>query len=156
MRIILTILLVFFSMTGFGRDSLFNKGLDEIMQEDYKKAQEDFLKDTKKHPSFSAYYNLGVASGKMGEWSKAKWAFESSLKYKPLNGDAQFNAKFATQKLNDKQIWEHPYPWIERVILGFGSTTWIIFASITSIALGLIVFYIIANTRRNSLIKKWS
>lgn len=143
-------------MIGFTRDSLFNKGLDEIMQEDYRKAQEDFLKDTKNHPSFSSYYNLGVASGKMNEWNKAKWAFESSLKYKPLNADAQFNAKFATQKLSDNQIWNHPYPWLERVVLGFGTTVWTIFAGFSSLLLGVLIFNIVSKTKNNSLIKKWS
>lgn len=147
------ILLLSFSFQGNSADSLFHEGLDDFMHEDYKKAQNDFLTDAQKQPSFSSYYNLGVASGSLEEWNKAKWAFESSLKYRPLNGDAQFNAKFATQKLSDNKIWTHPYPWLERVILGFGTTTWTIFVCVSSLFLGLFIFNIVSKPKSN--IKKW-
>jgi hypothetical protein len=154
MRLILLFISLFtLSFIGRAEHSLFNSGLDEIMQNDFKKAQSEFLDDIKKQPSFSSYYNLGVASGSLEEWSKAKWAFESSLKYKPLNGDAQFNAKFATNKLSQNNMWTHPYPWLERVVLGFGATTWTIFVCISSIFLGLLIFNIVS--RRKSKFKKW-
>lgn len=157
MRTVYLILILLFSIStqGFSKDSLFQKGIDEIMHEDYTGAQVDFLKDAQKQPSFSSFYNLGVASGNMEQWSKAKWAFESSLKYRPLNGDAQFNAQFATQKLSENKVWTHPYPWLERVILGFGTTTWIVFVSISSLFLGFLIFNIVSQTKTNSNVKKW-
>ncbi len=152
---LLLILLFSFSIHGKSSDSLFQKGLDEIMNEEFKAAQYDFLKDAQKQASFSSYYNLGVASGSIEEWSKAKWAFESALKYRPLNGDAQFNAKFATQKISENSTWTHPYPWIERVILGFGSTTWTISVVISSLFLGLLIYNIISKTKTKSNVRKW-
>ena len=136
MRAILLSIVLSFSFAFFGncKDSLFLKGLDGMLEEDFVKAQKDFQKDVLKSPSFASYYNLGVASGNLEEWSKAKWAFESALKYKPLNGDAQFNAQFATRKLSEDQVWSHPYPWIDRVVLGFGINVWFIFVIISKTA----------------------
>lgn len=155
MRSIFLVLILIFAFTfqGNSRDRKFLKGVDEIMHEDNAKAQKDFLEDALKQPSFSAYYNLGVASGNLEQWSKAKWAFESSLKYKPLNGDAQYNAKFATKKISENVIWIHPYPWLERIILGFGTTTWTIFVSASSLFLGLLIFNIVSKGK--SKMKKW-
>lgn len=154
MRIILLFIIVFsVSFNGQAVDSLFDTGIDDIMSKNYKKAQSGFLEDAKKQPSFSSFYNLGVASGSLGEWSKAKWAFESSLKYKPLNGDAQFNAKFASQKLTQNNIWKHPYPWHERLILGFGTTTWSILVMISSVFLGLLIFNVLS--KKKSKFRKW-
>lgn len=154
MRNTVSFILVFLvSFSSLAIDSLFEEGLDNIMKKDFKKAQMGFLKDAEKQPSFSAFYNLGVASGSLGEWSKAKWAFESSLKYKPLSGDAQFNAKFASQKLSQNNLWEHPYPWHERLILGFGATTWSVLAIVTSSFLGLLIFNIL--TKKKSKLRKW-
>jgi hypothetical protein len=150
---LLLILLFSFSLQGKTKDLLFEKGLDEIMQEEYEEAQAVFLQDAKLQPSFSSYYNLGVASGSLEEWSKAKWAFESSLKYRPLSGDAQFNAKFATQKIGENKVWKHPYPWLERVIIGFGATTWTIFVCISSLFLGFLIFNIVSKRKSNTI--KW-
>ncbi|HLW29529.1 MAG TPA: hypothetical protein VKX29_01620 [Brumimicrobium sp.] len=151
----LTLLICSFAFISIGRDSLFIQGLDGLLEEDFKKAQTSFETDVMKSPSFSSFYNLGVASGSLEEWSKAKWAFESSLKYKPLNGDAQYNAEFATHKLSEKQVWTHPYPWIERVVLGFGINTWLVFVIVSSLFLGFIVFNIISKKTLKSTLKKW-
>ncbi|HLV40694.1 MAG TPA: hypothetical protein VKY37_00315 [Brumimicrobium sp.] len=156
--VILSIVLLFsFSFLGNSRDSLFLKGLDKMLEADFQKAQSDFLNDALKNPSFSSFYNLGIASGSLQEWSKAKWAFESALKYKPLNGDAQYNAAFSTQKLSEDQVWSHPYPWMDRVLLGFGIDIWLIFVIITSVFLGLLVFNVTSKTKANakSPLKKW-
>ncbi|WP_107039419.1 tetratricopeptide repeat protein [Brumimicrobium mesophilum] len=155
MKNIVLIFILLFSWCSYvsSADSTFQIGIEDIMQEDYKKAQNDFLKSTEKQPSFSSYYNLGVASGSLNDWNKAKWAFEASLKYKPLNGDAQYNAKFATQKLSRNITWTHPYPWLERIMLGFGTTTWIIAVSISSIFLGLLIFNSLSKGKSN--LKKW-
>jgi hypothetical protein len=147
--------MVFFAFLGKSSDSLFSKGLDEMMQEDYQQAQTDFQIAAFSKPCFSSYYNLGVASGKLEEWSKAKWAFESALKFKPLNGDAQFNAEFSTRKLSENQTWNHPYPWAERVVLGFGINTWLIFVILSSIFLGFLVFNIVSKSKGKSTLKKW-
>lgn len=154
--VFLSILLVFsFASISSGRDSLFLKGLDEMLNEDYLKAQTNFHDDVLKDPSFSSFYNLGVASGNLEEWSKAKWAFESSLKYKPLNGDAQFNAEFATHKLSKNKEWSHPYPWLNRVILGFGINTWLVFVIISSLFLGGLVFTIVSKNKTKTTLNKW-
>lgn len=155
--VLLSIVFLFsFAFSGNSRDSLFLKGLDGMLEEDFQKAQVDFLNDVLKYPSFSSFYNLGIASGNLKEWSKAKWAFESALKYKPLSGDAQFNAEFATRKLSEDQIWSHPYPWFERVLLGFGINMWLAFVVVTSVFLGILVFYVISKTQAKSSLKKWS
>lgn len=151
--ILLFIILFTLPFSGNSADSLFHLGIDDFMHDDFKKAQNDFLKSSLKQPSFSSYYNLGVASGSLGEWNKAKWAFESSLKYRPLNGDAQYNAQFATQKLSNNKVWTHPYPWLERVVLGFGTTTWTIFVVISSLFLGLLLFNIVSKPKTK--IKRW-
>lgn len=153
-NIYLIFILIFaFTFNGNSRDTKFLKGVDEIMQEDFKKAQKDFYEDAIKQPSFSSYYNLGVASGYLNEWSKAKWAFESSLKYRPLSGDAQYNAKFATHEISEDKDWVHPYPWLERIVLGFGTTTWTIFVSASSLILGILIFNMVSKGR--SRLKKW-
>lgn len=153
---LILILLFSFSNTGKAEDSLFHKGLENIINEEYQKAQKDFLQDIKEHPSFSAYYNLGIAAGKLENWHKAKWAFETALKYQPLNGDAQYNARFATEKLKENYVWTHPYPWLERLTLGFGTTTWIILVSVTSIIIGLFAFVSVSKTKLSNTIEKWS
>ncbi|RFC54427.1 hypothetical protein [Brumimicrobium aurantiacum] len=151
MKLIIVILSFLLSIQVFGSDSLFLKGVDNIMENNYEKASDIFAKDAEENPSFSAFYNLGVSSGNLDDWHKAKWAFESSLKYKPLNGDAQFNAEFASKQLNNRHTWEHPFPWIERVMLGFGMSTWVFFACVSSIFLGFLIYKVTSSSNIN----KW-
>lgn len=157
MKVVFLSILFTFSITFLSnsKDSLFVKGLDEMLEENYEAAQNNFHNDVLKSPSFSSYYNLGVASGGLEEWSKAKWAFESALKYKPLNGDAQFNAEFVTQKLSPKYNWTHPYPWFERVILGFGVNLWLFAVIITSVFLAILVYRVTSNPDAKSTLNKW-
>src|SRR5690554_6211134 len=91
MKVVFLSILFTFSIAFLSnsKDSLFVKGLDEMLEENYDAAQNTFHNDVLKSPSFSSYYNLKVASGGLEEWSKAKWAFESALKYKPLNGRSE-------------------------------------------------------------------
>ena len=154
MRLIFLIIILFtVPLIGKAGDTLFDSGIDDIMHNNFIKAQSEFLEDAQNQPSFSAYYNLGVASGSIEEWSKAKWAFESSLKYKPLNGDAQFNAQFVTSKLSENNIWTHPYPWLERIFLGFGTSTWTVLVCISALFLGFLIFNIVSKSKNK--INKW-
>lgn len=144
-----------FATISSATDSLFQKGLEEIYHENYAEAQLNLEKTVLTHPSFSSFYNLGIAAGKLEDWSKAKWAFESALKYLPLNGDAQFNAEFATHQLSENQEWSHPYSWIKRIILGFGVNAWLIVTILSSLLLGLIVFFATSQYQTQKTLNKW-
>ncbi|PKR81432.1 hypothetical protein CW751_05090 [Brumimicrobium salinarum] len=144
-----------FAFNSFSIDSLFNQGVESLYNEDFESAQAYFEVDVSQSPSFSSFYNLGVASGKLEQWDKAKWAFESALKYKPMNGDAQYNASFATTQINPGVEWTHPYPWIERIIFGFGFNLWIVMAVLSSIVIGVLLFLILARRKSINKTKKW-
>lgn len=151
-------ILFFCSFTFIGNctDSLFQKGIEEMVKGNYQKAQKTFQRDILNDPSYSNYYNLGFTAGNIGDWNKAKWAYESALKYEPLNEDVQYNAKFATQKLNKSQVWNHPYPVYQQVVIGFGSITWIILAIFFSLCVGLFLYIILSRNNKNSGLTRWS
>lgn len=137
------------------RDSLFQKGVTELSLDNYKQARSNFLSDVEKKPSFVSFYNLGVASGNLENWSEARWAFESALKYKPSSDKAQFNAKFATQKMDEAATWTHPYPWTDRLILSFGYNLWLILALLSSVVLGIYAFLFISKRKVAPGVFKW-
>lgn len=145
-----------FTFTVKCSDSLFQKGIDELVKGNYQQAQNNFQQGSIENPNFSNYYNLGVTSGNLGDWSKAKWAFESALKYNPLNEDAEYNAKFATQKITQSKEWHNPYSVGKSVIIGFGSVLWIFFAILFSIFSGLFLYIIFRKDKKNSVLMKWS
>lgn len=146
-------MMLFVPFTGRSNDDFFNNGLDQLLNKDYVGAKQSFLKDIEQQASYSAFYNYGVAAGELEQWHEAKWAFESALKYKPLDSDGQYNARYVTHQLSDEKIWVHPYPWLERVVLGFGSSTWWFLALVSSVFLGLLIFNIIS--KKSSKMQKW-
>lgn len=152
---ILVISLICFSSL-YGSDSLFQKGIYELAQGNLKNAQKEFLESAIVQPSFSSFYNLGIASGNLKDWNKAKWAFESALKYNPLNNNAIYNAQFATKKLNKNIEWTHPFSWLERIIINFGALTWQLLAVVFSILSGVFIFFMISKSNHNSSLRKWS
>lgn len=158
MRNVFFFILIFCSFTLGGKcaSTLFQKGVEELTQGNYLEAQQYFHEDIEKIPSFSGYYNLGIVAGKLGDWEKAKWAFESALKYNPLNENAQYNATFATHKLNQKKVWENPYGVGKKIIIGFGSVVWVVLAVFFSICTGLFLYVLINKTKKKDLKTRWS
>lgn len=128
---------------GHCADSLFHKGVAALVHNDYSKAKALFSSLAKQSPSYSAYYNLGVAYGKLQQWNEAKWAFESALKYAPTNADAQANAAFATHKINKNKVWKHPYSWVTRIFIRFGYGLWLTIIIISSLFLGYLIYLFI-------------
>lgn len=145
-----------FTLIGNCSDSLFQKGVDELVKGNNKQAQKYFQEDILKSPSFSNYYNLGITAGNIGDWNKAKWAFESALKFEPLNDDVEYNARFATQKLNKSQVWTNPYSIGEQAIVGFGSIAWTLLTIFFSLCLGLFIYVILRKSNKESALTKWS
>lgn len=138
-------LCLLFCTSIFGIDSLFHNGLKALSNQEYTTAENIFSQLSEKQPSFISFYNLGIAAGTKKEWNKAKWAFESALKYNPSNKYAQYNAAFATNKLNTEKDWVHPYSWFDRIFLKIGNLICFIMALISSIFLGYILFKFFAN-----------
>lgn len=157
MKKILVFILIFslFPLFGTCSDSLFQKGLEELVQGNYSEAENYFQKDVSKNPNYANYYNLGIAAGNLSNWTKAKWAFESALKYKPFNKDVQYNAKFATQQLSESQSWDDPYGVGKKVIVGFGSAIWVILTIVFSLLTGVSI-YILLRKHKNNTLLKWS
>ncbi len=154
------VILIFcsFALGGKCATTLFQKGVKELTQGNHLEAQQYFYEDIANAPSFSGYYNLGIAAGKLGDWHKAKWAFESALKYSPLNENAQYNATFATRKLNQNEVWENPYSVGEKVVVGFGSVVWVILVVFFSLCIGLLVYLLILKKENNTndIKRRWS
>lgn len=150
------LLLCSVAFTGNCSDSLFQKGVEELVNGNYESAQKIFQEDILRNPSFSNYYNLGVTAGNLEDWNKAKWAFESALKYEPLNDDVQYNAKFATQKITQSKVWDNPYSIGKQVIIGFGSVAWILLTIFFSLCVGIFFYVIFRKEDKNNTLNKWS
>jgi len=147
---------VFFSFLSLGTETKYKKGLDELKKKEFRQAEMFFLEVTQEAPSFVSFYNLGVVSGELENWAKAKWAFESALKYNPSNGDAQYNAKFVSDKLNGNQNWTHPYPWSERIIVSFGIYTWLTLVLVSATFLGFSIFLFLTKKNEKTTLVKWT
>lgn len=91
------------------------------------------------NPSFSDFYNSGVAYAKKKEYRKALGAFESALKIDPSSNEAQVNASFVYKKIVPDDVWENPFTWTERMIVAFRSF-WVPAILISSLILALVVF----------------
>jgi len=139
-HVIFILFCCFLSFFARSQDSTFKKGVEALAEKNFETAHNLFTQDIAAAPSFSSFYNLGVAASKQKNWNEARWAFESALKYKPLNGNAQFNAEFSAHQLNKNVTWTHPYSWLERIIFGFGETVWVIISIVSAIALGILLF----------------
>lgn len=157
MRLFFIWILIFsFPLLCFGNDTKLKRGIDELESNNLSQAEELFYKASEESPSFVTFYNLGVVSGKLGDWAKAKWAFESALKFNPSNGDAQYNAKFASEKLTGQPNWTHPYSWNKRLIVGLGIYTWLGLEILSAIIIGLSFFFILSKKDEKSKILTWS
>lgn len=152
---LLVFLVIFTANSANCSDSLFQKGVSEISLGNYKQARNNFLSDVERNPSFASFYNLGIASGNLENWSEARWAFESALKYKPSSNKAQFNANFALQQIDKSLEWTHPYPWTDRLVLSFGYYFWLILALFSSILIGGYAFLFISKNKRAVNSFKW-
>lgn len=140
----LRIIILFFCcapLFSLGQDSLFLKGEEYLLQKQYDAAEVYFMKDLQQKKNFSSFYNLGVTYGEQEDWHRAKWAFESALKYHPMDNKAQFNAEFVSHQIDSKDQWEHPYSWFLRFVLGVGSLIWSILLFIGSTVIGLYLFW---------------
>lgn len=134
------IILSCFTFQGKCADSLFQTGTNALAQQNYKLAITDFLTLSNTAPSYSTFYNLGVAYAKSNDWYKAKWAFETALKYNPTSNDAQYNAAFVTKKIDSNIEWTQPYSWVVRFFVSIGYLVWVILAIVCSILIGLLIF----------------
>ncbi|MEX1191295.1 MAG: hypothetical protein WEA99_04925 [Brumimicrobium sp.] len=136
-------------------DSLFDEGVNALAEDNYKKAAEYFEKDIKQAPNFEGFYNLGIAKAELGKSIESLWAFESALKYKPINGSAQFNAALVFEEIEPSKEWKHPFSWYTRIISSVNLMLWISIAFIFSLVSGVII-YLIASKHQNFGLQKWS
>ncbi|MCO5269733.1 MAG: hypothetical protein M9897_12645 [Brumimicrobium sp.] len=143
-----------FSYSIASIDTLFQKGVERLAEEDFNEARTTFKAIVEQEPSFAAYYNLGIAFARLNEWNHARWAFESALKYKPMEEDAQYNAQYALQQVNPKIEWQHPYSWYNRFVLGAGVYLWYVLALISSLLIGLAIYFSVSKYSKE-LVRKW-
>lgn len=115
----------------------------------------DILEPRLQHsPSFSDFYNAGVAYAEKKDYRRALGAFESALKIDPSNRKAQINAAFLNKKITPKEVWENPFSWTDRMIIAFRSF-WIPAILAVSLILSVIVFlYVSKVSVRFSWMKK--
>lgn len=158
MKSLIFIMPFFLSIAFLGisqSDSLFENGVSAIAKEDYKKAVNFFISDIDQSPTFESYYNLGIAEANNENWIPSLWAFESSLKYRPNNGSAQFNADLIYDKVESNKDWEHPFSWYKRVIASVNLTIWIALVVIFSLFSGVMIFILLSHYKKFEL-QKWS
>lgn len=142
-------LLVVFSSFAFGKNTAFDKGVEHLSKKEYGEAKKSFLVAIQEKPDFSAYYNLGIANGKLEDWQAARWAFEASLKYRPSSSKALYNARFATIKIDTDLDWKHPYSWGERMVLGIHGYIWLFLTISSALLLGVFLFSYISGNDKN-------
>jgi tetratricopeptide (TPR) repeat protein len=105
-------------------------------------------------PSFSDYYNAGIAYEKTNQLRSALWAFESAIKIDPSAVNAQKNAAFIYKKLTSGDQWSNPYSWTDRMIVAFRSL-WLPLIIISSLCVSLAIFLSLAQVKmKRSWIKK--
>lgn len=129
-------------------EGLFTKGLESLTKKEYSLAEQYFTQDIELEPSFSSFYNLGITYGEQEKWVEAKWAFESALKYKPANSEAQKNARFVNSQISNSHHWDHPYSWSQRLIIGIGFYPWFLLVILSSIGLGVVLFFVLSKHKR--------
>lgn len=143
-RLLFISLVFIFTFSVNASNATFEKGVEMLALKNYAEAEQLFLEEISKSPNYSVFYNLGVAYGEQEKWLKARWAFESALKYKPLNGKAQYNAEYSVSQIDKRKIWTHPYSWGKRFVLGFGMTPWVVLAILSGLVLAWVIFIKIA------------
>src|SRR5690554_1461128 len=153
-KYLLIYLLLVFSNIAFGKNAAFDQGVEHLSKKEFIEAKKSFLIAIEERPDFSAYYNLGIANGKLEDWQAARWAFEASLKYRPSSTKARYNARFATVKIDSNLEWEHPYSWVERLILAIHGYIWLILTIVAAILIGAFVYNYVAKTK-NTVLNKW-
>ncbi len=107
-------------------------------------------------PSFSDFYNAGVAYAEKKDYRRALGSFESALKIDPSNRKAEVNAAFVHKKIDPKEAWENPFSWTDRMIVAFRSI-WIPAILTFSLILAVIVFISISkvSVRHSWMNKIW-
>ncbi len=105
-------------------------------------------------PSFSDFYNAGIAYAEKKDFRKALGAFEAALKIDPSNRKAEVNAAFVNKKIAPNDVWENPFSWTDRMIVAFRSV-WVPAVLLGALILALIVFlYVSKISVRFSWVKK--
>ena len=84
-------------------DSLYKIGNQEMLQENFETAIENYeqiLSKGDSHPDL--YYNLGNAYYRISQIGNAVWAYEKGLQVAPRDKDLQFNLSIANTRVRDR------------------------------------------------------
>lgn len=101
--IILLLVASVFAQSATKPDSLYEKGNEAMLQENFTAAiiqYEKILEQSKSHPDL--WYNLGNAYYRKNKIGYAVWAYEKGLQLAPRDKDLQFNLSLARTRVRDR------------------------------------------------------
>lgn len=135
MKIYIMVISFLFGFTVLAaEENTFSKGIKAHSEHLYEEAAVFFLEAINEDSSnISAYYNYGLSSIGVESFGKAIWAFESVLKFKPNDLQAQEKIEYCYERLDAPTNYTPLLNGFSSILYSFSSNTWSILAILFSL-----------------------